>query len=171
MDTTTTQIRAQPNTTLGGTQQGSHHRQKLLQLVRGDPGIHLRRAAHVMGISWNTCLHHVQRLEQAGLVTVKKVQGKVCVFDRTQGAVTGKTGTCLLRDDRNLTMARFLSENPGVHQRSICAATSLAPSVVTRRLQALEDAGLVERVREGRAIFVEPTAALDAALANDDPFF
>lgn len=158
----------QPNVTLGGTRQGSHHRQKILTLIRGDPGIHLRRLAHVVGLSWNTTLHHVHRLEAAGLVSTKKVQGRVCAFDRSRGAITGKSGTALLRDDRNTTVARFVVDNPGVHQRAICAATDLAPSVVTRRLQALEEAGLVERVRMGRVALVQPTDALEGALG--DPF-
>jgi predicted transcriptional regulator len=170
---TQNQIRS-TSTILGGTKQGSHHRQKIMQLVRADPGIHLRRLGHIVGLSWNTCLHHVQRLEAANLVTLQKVQGKVCVFDRTQGAISGKTGSALLRDPRNMTVARFVAEHPGAHQRAICTATDLAPSVVTRRLQALEDAGLVDRVREGRVTLVVPTeqlmAAIDASQEGIDAF-
>ncbi len=164
----TTTIRPTANVTLGGTQQGSYHRQNIINLIRGDPGIHLRRLAHVVGLSWNTTLHHVNRLEAAGLISIKKVQGKVCAFDRSRGALDGKTGTALLRDPRNVTVARFVVDHPGAHQRALCAATHLAPSVVTRRLQAMEEAGLVERVREGRVALVQPTDALSLALGNND---
>ncbi len=160
--------RPTPNVTLGGTRQGSYHRQNILNLIRGDPGIHLRRLAHVVGLSWNTTLHHINRLEAAGLVSTRKVQGKTCVFDRSRGAMDSKTGTALLRDPRNVTVARFVSEHPGAHQRALCAATDLAPSVVTRRLQALEEAGLVERVRLGRVALVQPTDALASALGAGD---
>ncbi len=165
-------IRPTTNVTLGGTRQGSHHRQHILNLIRGDPGIHLRRLAHIVGLSWNTTLHHVNRLDAAGLISIKKVQGKVCAFDRSRGALESKTGTALLRDPRNASVARFVVDHPGAHQRAVCAATELAPSVVTRRLAALEDAGLVERVREGRVAWVQPTEALETALNSDeaDPF-
>lgn len=174
MDTTTTAIRLpQTVAAVAGTKQGTFHRQKIVSVVKGDPGIHLRRLAAVVGISWNTCLHHVNRLEAKGVVSTQKVRGLVCVFDRTGGAVTGKTGHCLLRDERNMNVARFVAENPGCHQRAVCAGTDLAPSVVTRRLQSLEDAGLVERIREGRVTLVAPTEALESALqtdvAGDDP--
>ncbi len=163
-----TTIRPVANVTLGGTQQGSYHRQNILNLIRGDPGIHLRRLAHVVGLSWNTTLHHVTRLEAAGFISIRKVQGKICAFDRSRGALEGKTGTALLRDPRNQTVARFVAANPGAHQRAVCAATDLAPSVVTRRLQALEEAGFVERVREGRVALVQPTTALGEALERSD---
>lgn len=155
----------------GATAQGDLHRQKILAAIRGNPGIHLRRLAHIVGLSWNTCLHHVGVLEARGLVVVRKVAGKVCAFDASRGAVGGKTAACLLRDPRNTSVARFVADHPGAHQRAICAGTSLAPSVVTRRLQHLEDAGLVERVREGRVALVQPTPRLGRALAglDDDP--
>ncbi len=175
MDTTTPQTTtfARVNTTLGGTKTGAHHRDLLIQVIRSNPGIHVRRLAAIVGISWNTCLHHVHRLEAAGLISSKKVQGKLTVFDKTRGAVVAKAGNALLRDERNLTVARFVAEHPGAHQRAICAGTDLAPSVVTRRLQALEDAGMVERVPEGRITAVHPTEALDEVLGcteTVDPF-
>lgn len=164
---TTTQLHARPK---NATAQGDLHRQKILHTIRANPGIHLRRMAHIVGLSWNTCLHHLGVLEARHLVVVRKVQGKICAFDTSRGAVTGKTGTCLLRDPRNMTVARFVAQHPGAHQRAVAAATDLAPSVVTRRLQSLEDAGLVERVRDGRVCFVQPTAELEKALIVDpDP--
>lgn len=164
---TTTQLHARPKT---ATAQGDLHRQKILHTIRANPGIHLRRMAHIVGLSWNTCLHHLGVLEAHHLVVVRKVQGKICAFDTSRGAVASKTATCLLRDPRNLTVARYVAQHPGAHQRALAAGTDLAPSVVTRRLQSLEDAGLVERVRDGRVCLVQPTPVLEHALGlEQDP--
>jgi predicted ArsR family transcriptional regulator len=149
-----------------GRPNGDRQRKLLMALVASNPGVHILRAAALLGLNWNTCLHHVRRLEGAGLVTVRKVNGRVCLFDRRAGASNNRMGAMLLRDERNAAIARLLIQNPGTNQKSLAEALGLAASVVHYRMVRLEEAGLIERVNQGREVSVFATEALEAAYAQ-----
>ncbi|MCA1818771.1 MAG: winged helix-turn-helix transcriptional regulator [Thermoplasmatota archaeon] len=146
-----------------GRPKGDRQRQLLLALVAANPGVHILRAAALLGLNWNTCLHHVRRLEGAGTVTVRKVNGRVCLFDRKAGAASNRIGNLLLRDERNVNLAKLLIGSPGVNQKSLAGHMGVAASVVHYRLVRLEEAGLIQRVNRGREVCVFPTESLEAA--------
>jgi predicted transcriptional regulator len=142
-------------------------------MVRSSPGIHIRKLAQLMGLSWNTCLHHLRNMEAQGHVVSRKVQGRVCYFDRSQGAVQGKEAVCLLRDPDNRRLAQHIMTTPGQKQVEIARALSLATSTVHRRVARMEDAGLVERLAGARSMHVFPSQSMqpmarDAGLLHDD---
>ncbi len=139
-------------------------RARIHALVRADPGIHIRRIAALSGLSWNTVQYHLRRMEGAGLVASQKVEGNVCYFDKVAGAYKGKTGQALLRDPRNALLARHLVDHGGLSQREIAEGLGLAASVVHRRVTKMEQAGLIERVSEGRSVLVFPKEDLTVGL-------
>lgn len=141
----------------------STNRERLLSLIKSNPGIHIRRLSHLTGLSWNTCLHHLRAMERGTQVTSRKVQGKVCWFDATEGAIKGKVATCLLRDPDNLKLAHQVLATPGHNQSKIAASLAMAASVVHRRLTAMEEAGLVVRMPQSRSVHVFPTQELTSA--------
>jgi len=146
-----------------GRPKGERQRQLLMALVAANPGVHILRAASLLGLNWNTCLHHVRRLEGSGQVTVRKVSGRVCLFDRSSGSASSRIGNLLLRDERNAGLAKLLIESPGVNQKSLAGKLGVAASVAHYRLVRLEEAGLIQRVNRGREVCVFPTEALESA--------
>ncbi len=136
------------NTTTAATHARIH------ALVRADPGIHIRRIAFLTGLSWNTIQYHLRRMEAKGSVASRKVEGNVCYFDRSSGAFPGKVGQALLRDARNVQLARHLVQHDGLSQKELSEGLGLAASVIHRRVSKFEEAGLVDRVPEGRSILV-----------------
>lgn len=149
---------------------GDHQRSLLQALVDGDPGIHILRAAHVLGMNWNTCYHHVRRMAAEGTIVVAKVRGRLCLFDRRGGAVAPAIANVLLRDPRTASVVRLLMATPGMNQQAMAEALGIAPSAVHRHLRRLQAAGLVQRVRDGRAVLNLPTPALrDACRALHAP--
>lgn len=141
-------------------------RARIQALVRADPGIHIRRIAFLSGLSWNTVQYHLRRMEAAGTVVSRKVQGNVCYFDRSAGAFHGKQGQALLREPRNVLLARHLVDNGGRSQRELAQELGLAASVIHRRIQKFEEAGLVERIPEGRSVLVFPREDLSVGLTR-----
>ncbi len=123
-------------------------------LIRADPGIHIRRVAFLTGLSWNTIQYHLRRMEARGMVVSEKVEGNVCFFDRAAGAFHGKAGQALLRDARNVLLARHLIQHGGMSQKELAEGLGLAASVIHRRVSKFEEAGLIERVPEGRSLLV-----------------
>lgn len=145
---------------------GERQRALLKALVDADPGIHVLRAAHVLGMNWNTCYHHVRRMAGEGTIAVAKVRGRLCLFDRKEGMVARRVVNVLLRDPRTASIARVLVATPGMNQQDVAAAVGIAPSAAYRHLCRLQSAGLVERVRRGREVANQPTQTLrDAWLA------
>jgi DNA-binding transcriptional ArsR family regulator len=145
---------------------GERQRALLRALVDADPGIHVLRAAHVLGMNWNTCYHHVRRMAGEGTIVVAKVRGRLCLFDRKEGMVARRVVGVLLRDPRTASIARVLVSMPGLNQQDIAARVGIAPSAAYRHLCRLKASGLVDRVRSGREVLHQPTQALrDAWLA------
>jgi len=147
-----------------GRPNGERQRALLVALVAANPGVHILRASNLLGLNWNTCLHHVRRLEGMGQLTVRKVNGRVCLFDRRGGAASNRLGTLLLRDARNAEVAKVLAASPGINQKALAQRVGIAPSVCHYRLVRLEEAGLVQRANHGREVAVFPTDAMLAAL-------
>lgn len=147
-----------------GTANGQLRRERLLEVIRADPGIHVRRLARVAGIGWTTCEHHLRCLEQAGKVTRRRVQGRSQVFAAGALAANQFGGAGLLRDRRNACIAAAVIQQPGSAQGLLSAQTGIPASSLCRRLQALSDEGLVERIGQGRGLRVHPTQALRSTM-------
>ncbi|MEA3143435.1 MAG: hypothetical protein QOG31_759 [Thermoplasmata archaeon] len=161
----------EPETTLRapshpGRPSGERQRALLLSLVSANPGLHVLRAAYLLGLNWNTCLHHARRLEGERRIVLRKVAGKLCLFDRSEGAVAPRLAPMLLRERRNADLARAVLGSPGLSQKALAAELGVAASVVHRRLLRFEQAGLVERVPHARGLAVFGTDALEAAWLN-----
>lgn len=142
---------------------------RFLAMIEANPGIHIRQLSLLTGLSWNTCQHHLRTMQRNGLVTDRKIEGKVCWYDCTHGAVRGKSAAFLLRDPQNLALAQKIVATPGHNQRQFAKDMGLAPSIIHRRVIKLEEAGLVERVAGGRSMAVYPSQRLEAMADNDRP--
>lgn len=145
-----------------GSAWGDRQRTLLLALVDADPGIHVLRAAHILGVNWNTCLHHVRRMAGEGTIVVAKVRGRLCLFDRN-GTVARRLVHVLLRDPRTADIARLLVTTPGLNQKELAQELGIAPSAVHRHMRMLQSADLVERVRHGREVTNHPADVLREA--------
>lgn len=146
-----------------GRPQGDRQRRLLLGLIASNPGVHVLRAAYVLGLNWNTCLHHVRRLEGEGRIVMRRVQGRICLFDRTAGAASTKMAPLLLRDERNAQIAKLVLGQPGMNQKELAESVGMAASVVHRRVVRLEEAGLLHRAAGARQVTLYATDALQAA--------
>ncbi len=140
-------------------------RDRLISLVAANPGIHVRRLAMLTGMSWNNCQHHLRSLERNQQITSRKVDGRVCWFDRRHGAHRGKAATVVLRDPINKRIATAIRDHPGIHQQALAEQLDLAASVVHRRVIRLVDTGLVLRHQDSRRMILHAAASLEEALA------
>lgn len=146
-----------------GRPAGDRQRSLLLALVDADPGIHIQRAAHVLGMNWNTCYHHVRRMAGEGTLLMAKVRGKLCLFDPKDGSVARHAVHVLLRDQRTANIVRILVANPGINQQDVATQVGIAPSAAYRHLSLLQGLGLIERVRNARQVANHPTRLLREA--------
>ncbi|HET6399528.1 MAG TPA: winged helix-turn-helix transcriptional regulator [Candidatus Thermoplasmatota archaeon] len=143
-----------------GRPTGDRHRRLLIGLVGANPGIHVRRAALMLGLNWNACWHHARRLEREGHLVVRRNQGRLCLFERKSGATAPKLARLLVLEPRNSALVTQILERPGTNQRTLARSLDLAASVVHRRIVQLEAAGLVQRAQRPREMLVFPTEEL-----------
>ncbi len=148
------------------------HRERLYALVVADPGIHVRRLAPLVNLSWNCCNSHLRILEREGRLISRKVDGKLCWFDREAAVVRNKNARCVLRDSGHRAVAQEVMAQPGANQVTLAQSLRLADSSIHRHLTRLEREGLVVRMSGGRSRQVFPTERLQALMAGepgDDP--
>src|SRR5687768_10513967 len=69
-----------------GRPAGDRRRRLLVGLIAANPGVHVTRAAAILGLHWNACWHHVRRLEREGDIVVRRHGGKLCLFERKAGS-------------------------------------------------------------------------------------
>ncbi len=141
-------------------------------MVAADPGVHVRRLAPLVNLSWNCCNSHLRILEREGRVVSRKVDGKLCWFDRETAAVQNKDARCVLRDSGHRAVAQEVLAQPGANQVTLAQSLRLADSSVHRHLARLEREGLIVRMSGGRSRQVFPTQRLQDLLSDapaDDP--
>lgn len=146
-----------------GRPRGERQRLLLLALVQANPGIHILRAAHLLGLNWNTCHYHAQRLAGEEKIAMRKVGSHICLFDWRDGAAVHRIAPLLLRGGRTASLIQLIFEQPGASQQSLAFSLGMAPSSIHRYLLRLERAGLVQRVHSGREVSTFATDALMAA--------
>ena len=71
-----------------------------------------------------------------------------------------KDAYAVLQNARSRDVAQFIHSNPGAHQKAVCEALGIAPSIAHWHVQRLAQAALVSQVREGRQVSYMPAAAL-----------
>lgn len=141
-------------------------RAKLHELVSENPGLALQELCKLSGAGWGTTVYHLQRLEQAGLVTSKK-QGHHRRF-YTVGEVDRRDVDALgiLRNETPQAIARYLLESPGCNQKDVCEALGISPSLAHKHLKRLEAQNLVSTERQWRSVHYTPDPKLSELLAQ-----
>ncbi|HUR24888.1 MAG TPA: hypothetical protein VM327_02610, partial [Candidatus Thermoplasmatota archaeon] len=71
-----------------------------------------------------------------------------------------KDAYAVLQNDRSKEVAQFVKQNPGAIQKAICAAVGVQASVAHWHLRRLQEAQIVEAVRNGRTVSYFPGLGL-----------
>ncbi len=86
----------------------------------------------------------------------------MCWYDRSRGAVANKAAAALLRDNRNMRVARLVAAEPGQNQTALAERLGCAPSSVHRRVRRMEKAGILRRDQSLGANRIYPSKDLEA---------
>lgn len=141
----------------------SDARAAIYGVVASLPGIHFARAADVADVDTSTARYHVRVLERDGVVDSEHVLGKKRLFPAERGddraadaaVVDPTTGAVLAAVDRT---------DPAT-VNAVAAALDRAPSTVSEHLRRLDDAGVLDRERDGGAVVAHLSPAAERRLA------
>lgn len=131
-------------------------RAALFQLLLDRPLSNVAQIAAALRTTAPTARWHLAVLEEAGLVRTRRA-GRALVAS-VPGTAEGKHAKPLaaLRRPHGLTVVHAVSASPGLTLGQAARAAGTTPQSAARALADLEDAGLVERVRDGRSVRCYP---------------
>lgn len=126
-------------------------RQSLLQVVEHEPGVHLRALAHRHGTAVTNTQWHLRKLEMAGLIATRKVEGRRLYYPRSGGVEMRDKAVqnAALQNPNARRIVAFVEANPGINQRSLADGLEMNPGTVRWHLRKLESAALIRAVQEG----------------------
>ncbi|MFB1066592.1 winged helix-turn-helix transcriptional regulator [Natrinema sp. H-ect4] len=138
-------------------------RAAIYETVRKQPGAYLSAVSDRTEVPLSTVRHHVRVLEDEGLVTARKVNGKRRYFLEDDDAEL----LAALAEPAKREVLETIAEFGRAPNGRLADALERDPSTVSHHLAALEDAGLVVREKDGRSMVNELPPGVEAALADE----
>lgn len=143
---------------------GHPKREALYAQIMEKPGVTLQDLCEKTGLSRTAVSHHLRLLEQQHLIVSKRMGRSRHFFEN--GGRYGrdqKDAYAVLHNDRSKDIHAFIQGNPGAIQKDLCEAMEIQASVAHWHVKRLEEARLIEAVRQGRTVSYFPTQALGYA--------
>ncbi len=133
-------------------------RRQALDLISASPGATVQDVRRALGLAWGTTVHHLRRLERAGLVAVRREGGSKRHYPLGQAPPRDALPAA------GRALAALVRDAPGLPQNELARRAGLLAPAACKHLARLEAAGLVVARRMGRAMHYVPTPALAAAV-------
>lgn len=137
------------------------NRIQLYTLIAANPGVRLQDLCQETELSRTAVTHHLRLLEQQHLIVSERM-GRSRHYYENGGRYERekKDAYAVLQNDRSKDIAQFILRNPGTIQKSLCESLDVRASIAHWHVKRLEEAALVEAVREGRTVSYYPAGAL-----------
>jgi len=97
-------------------------------------------------------VYHLQTLERAGLVTLRRSGGRKCYFatDAT-GSAAARDAMAAMTGDKPRAIVDALKATPGASQKDLAHRLGMSQALVSHHVKKLVAAGVVTTERVGRA--------------------
>lgn len=148
----------------------SETRQRVREAVEDDPGIHFRGLVRSLSLAPGQVQHHVRRLRRSDAVVAEDYRGRTHYYPPAMDAWERQAVAVLRRETARDVVAHLL-ERGASDPSEVTASVGVARSTLEWHLDALVDAGVVEKRRDDgnrvTLVAVRPaeTAELLAAVA------
>lgn len=138
-------------------------RPKIVELLRHEPGLGITDICERLAIGWGTAVHHLTRLEDAGLV-VSQDSGRRRRFFLPSESAARRTALCVLSSDLNRRLLQLVHMSPGLNQQEVCAALGISAPLAHKYLARLIRDRFVSTVRQWRTVRYYPSESVPAVL-------
>jgi len=141
-------------------------RRAIYETIADHPGVYLSAIDEQTGGSLSSVRHHLRILEEEGLITARKFRGKRRYFPVTRDA-EDPAMVAALEDRSTASLLETLAETGPATGGRLAEKLDLDPSTVSHHLSRLEEEGLVDRERDGRAVVNALAGPARRVLTND----
>ena len=138
-------------------------RSRIVQQLRAEPGLGITDLCTRLGVGWGTAVHHLTRLERAGLL-VSQDSGRRRRFFAAGEPPARRNALCVLATDLNRRIAEHVRRHPGTSQRELCQALGISAPLAHKYLARLIAQDYVNATRQWRTVQYFPGAGLEAAM-------
>ncbi|WP_408958168.1 winged helix-turn-helix transcriptional regulator [Natrinema sp. 74] len=138
-------------------------RRAVYEVIEREPGSYLSEVSNRTNIPLSTVRHHVRVLEDEGLVTGIKINGKRRYFRDADDAEL----RAALAEPAKRAVLETLADLGRAPNGRLADELGRDPSTVSHHLSALADDGLVVREKDGRSMVNELPARVAAALVDE----
>ncbi|WP_254764557.1 winged helix-turn-helix transcriptional regulator [Natrinema marinum] len=138
-------------------------RRAVYEVIEREPGCYLSRVSDRADIPLSTVRHHVRILEDEGLVTGIKVNGKRRYFRDADDAEL----RAALAEPAKRAVLETLADLGRVPNGRLADELERDPSTVSHHLSALAEDDLVVREKDGRSVVNELPPRVEATLVDD----
>jgi len=139
-------------------------RRTIYETIEADSGQYLSQVSEESGVALSTVRHHVRILEEEGLVTTAKINGKRRYYHQGERLPAarddGDTGRSIelqaaLEEPAKREVLEMLATLGPVPNGRLADKLERDPSTISHHLGTLEDDGLVVREKDGRSVVNE----------------
>lgn len=134
-------------------------RQRLVELVESEPGVHFQDLVRRSGMPNGTAMHHLGKLTKAGLLSARPLGRYTCYFPGSSVDRIALVQAPILRSDGARLVYGLIQANPGLSGLELAGRAGLQPSTVNYHVQRLVECGLVASVRDGRSVRLRAASA------------
>lgn len=138
-------------------------RRTVFRMITETPGVSVSEVADRADVSRSTVRYHGRVLEAAGLVFGERIRGKRRYFPA--GDEMPELSAAMADEAVAATLFAVASRGPA-SVTDLADALGRAASTVSHHLSRLDDAGLVERERDGGTVLTSLTPEVRTALAD-----
>lgn len=153
----------EPERTTARPQLAAHH-QRLLAIVRAEPGLCLQELADRIGLTRTAAIYHVRNLSKRGYLSCVRQGRRVMHFVPDATRPPERTMLGLLRLTTVRTVLDELHRDPGVSWRTLARKLDMAPHTIRWHVSRLRREGVLEVLpREnglGREVRIHPTVRM-----------
>ena len=154
----------------------NERRRAVYETIAAEPGRYLSQVSDDSGVALSTVRHHVRVLEDEGLVTATKVNGKRRYYLEadSEGAVTTPDGTvgvelhAALAEPAKCELLEALAALGPASNGRLADELECDPSTVSHHLTALADDGLIVREQDGRSVSNDLTTDVETVVRDPE---
>lgn len=101
-------------------------------------------------ISSATLIYHLSKLEEDGLITSEKIDGKRIFFPKNLRTMELERAFMLLKNENCQRIFAFILNNDGVYQNELARVLDVHHDTIRYHTERLEDAELIQKEKQGK---------------------